>query len=110
MVALFRIEELCAGRILIDGIDVSKIPLDILRSRICIIPQDPVLFSSTIRFNLDPFDEYSDEELWSVLSVVDMKAYISSLPEKLFELVSEGGENYSAGQRQVRSNHGLMKF
>jgi ABC-type multidrug transport system fused ATPase/permease subunit len=64
MNALFRIQELSNGQILIDDIDTGKIPLNILRSRIGIIPQDPVMFSATIRFNLDPFNSYSDLQLW----------------------------------------------
>ena len=102
MVALFRIEELSGGQILIDDIDIANIPLNILRSKLCIIPQDPVMFSSTIRFNLDPFNLCTDEEVWGVLESVDMKTYVNSLPDKLQEMVSEGGENFSAGQRQVK--------
>lgn len=101
MVALFRIEELVTGRILIDGLDVASVPLNVLRSKLCIIPQDPVMFSATVRFNLDPFSNYSDSDLWDTLDSVDMKGYVSSLPKKLEELVSEGGENFSAGQRQL---------
>lgn len=101
MVALFRIEELTAGRILIDGIDIASVPLSTLRSKLCIIPQDPVMFSATVRFNLDPFNDFNDTELWDTLESVDMKAYVTSLPQKLEEMVSEGGENFSAGQRQV---------
>ncbi len=101
MVALFRIESLAAGRILIDGIDIATMPLKSLRSKLCIIPQDPVMFSSTVRFNLDPFDEVSDEELWEVLRSVNMYDHVQSLPNKLQEMVAEGGDNFSAGQRQV---------
>lgn len=101
MVALFRIEELCGGKIFIDDIDISTIPLKTLRSKLCIIPQDPVMFSASVRFNLDPFDEFSNEALWEVLQSVNMLEHIQSLPNKLDELVSEGGDNFSAGQRQV---------
>ena len=101
MIALFRIEELAAGSISIDNLDISTIPLQILRSKIAIIPQDPVMFSMTVRFNLDPFDKHTDEELWTVLDSVRMKDAISSLPNKLQELVAEGGDNFSAGQRQL---------
>lgn len=101
MVALFRIEELVEGRILIDGLDISRIPLPKLRSKLCIIPQDPVMFSASVRFNLDPFDEYTDEQVWTVLENVNMKDHVLSLPNKLDELVAEGGDNFSAGQRQV---------
>ena len=101
MVALFRIENLAAGRILIDDIDIASIPLQSLRSKLCIIPQDPVMFSAAVRFNLDPFDEFSDEELWEVLRSVNMYDHVQSLPGKLSEMVAEGGDNFSAGQRQL---------
>lgn len=101
MVALFRIENLQTGCIEIDGVNIATIPLSQLRSRLGIIPQDPVLFSASIRFNLDPFDQYSDEVVWEALGRVDMKDAIDSLPLKLQHLVSEGGENFSVGQRQL---------
>ena len=101
MVALFRIEPLHHGRIFIDDVDISSIPLQALRQKLCIIPQDPVMFSATLRFNLDPFDEFSDEEVWNVLKDVNMFDHAQSLPNKLLEMVAESGDNFSAGQRQV---------
>jgi ABC-type multidrug transport system fused ATPase/permease subunit len=101
MVTLFRIEEVREGRIVIDGIDISKLPLKTVRSKLCIIPQDPVMFSETVRFNVDPFDEFTDAEVWEVLRDVNMHEHVASLPNKLQELVAEGGDNFSAGQRQV---------
>jgi ABC-type multidrug transport system fused ATPase/permease subunit len=77
MVALFRIAPLVSGDIFIDGININSVPLSILRSKLGIIPQDPVIFSATIRYNLDPFDLYSDDELWSVLEMVNMKEAIN---------------------------------
>ncbi|CAG2180614.1 unnamed protein product, partial [Oppiella nova] len=65
--ALFRLIESAFGKISIDGIDISKLGLQELRSRLTIIPQDPVLFSGTIRTNLDPFNKFSDNELWTAL-------------------------------------------
>jgi len=101
MIGLFRINELFGGKILIDGIDIATIPLPLLRSKLGIIPQDPVMFSASIRFNLDPFNQHSDESLWEVLGRVDMKGHIMTLPNKLNEEVAEGGDNFSAGQRQL---------
>ena len=71
--ALFRIIEPTSGRIVIDGVDISRIGLHNLRKRITIIPQEPNLFAGTLRLNLDPFDEYTDEELWSALESSHMK-------------------------------------
>ena len=101
MNGLFRIENLSEGSIIIDGIDIAHVPLRILRSRIGIIPQDPVMFSASVRYNLDPLDDHTDEEIWSALDEVNMKESVNSLPEKLNEAVTEGGENFSAGQRQL---------
>lgn len=101
MIALFRIEELTSGTIAIDGIDCASIPLPLLRSKIGIIPQDSVMFSATIRFNLDPFNEHSDAEIWDILQKVNLKDHISNMEKKLDEDVAEGGENFSVGQRQL---------
>lgn len=101
--AMYRFQAIKAGKVTVDGVDTATIPLHELRSRLGIIPQDPVMFSATVRFNLDPFNLYSDLELWNVLAEVNMKEYVSSLPKKLEELVAEGGDNFSAGQRQVIS-------
>lgn len=101
MVALFRIEALRTGRIIIDGIDISKISLPSLRSKLCIIPQDPVMFSATVRFNLDPFDDFKTEEIEEVLKSVNMYEHVTGLKNGLQEMVSEGGDNFSAGQRQL---------
>ncbi|XP_026080611.1 canalicular multispecific organic anion transporter 1-like isoform X1 [Carassius auratus] len=98
---LFRIIEASEGRILIDGIDISTLGLHDLRSRLTIIPQDPVLFSGTLRMNLDPFETSSDEEIWSVLELAHLKDYVRGLPAGLQHEVSEGGENLSVGQRQL---------
>ncbi|KAG8000099.1 Canalicular multispecific organic anion transporter 1 [Nibea albiflora] len=98
---LFRIIEAAEGRILIDDLDISKIGLHDLRNRITIIPQDPVLFSGTLRMNLDPFDRFSDEEIWRVLELSHLKGYVSGLHEGLQHEVAEGGENLSVGQRQL---------
>ena len=101
MVSLFRVEHLQKGQILIDGVDIATVPLAVLRSKLGIIPQDPVMFSASVRFNLDPFREHSDDDIWNALVQVQMHEYIRSLPGKLDEEVAEGGSNFSAGQRQL---------
>ncbi|CAL8283935.1 unnamed protein product [Arctogadus glacialis] len=98
---LFRIIEAAEGRILIDGIDISKIGLHDLRSRLTIIPQDPVLFSGSLRMNLDPFENFSDQEVWTALELSHLKEYVAGLEKGLQYEVSEGGENLSVGQRQL---------
>ncbi|CAB9522599.1 Multiple drug resistance-associated protein-like transporter 1 [Seminavis robusta] len=119
MIALLRLVELDSGRILMDGVDASTVGLALLRSKIAVIPQDPVLFSGTIRSNLDPFQEFSDETLYGVLHRVGLfftsstengrslsSASLASLVsqcavQSLEDTVSEGGINYSVGQRQL---------
>uniref|UniRef100_A0A672I827 ABC-type glutathione-S-conjugate transporter n=1 Tax=Salarias fasciatus TaxID=181472 RepID=A0A672I827_SALFA len=98
---LFRIIEAVEGRIFIDGIDIAKLGLHDLRANLTIIPQDPVLFCGTLRMNLDPFDKFSDEEIWKVLELSHLKDFAAGLKEGLQYEVSEGGENLSVGQRQL---------
>ncbi|NXL78506.1 MRP3 protein, partial [Leptocoma aspasia] len=98
---LFRILEAVKGEIKIDGLKISEIGLHDLRSRLTIIPQDPVLFSGTLRMNLDPFNKYSDEEIWKALELSHLKRFVSSQPSMLDYECSEGGENLSVGQRQL---------
>ncbi|TNM90473.1 hypothetical protein fugu_002762 [Takifugu bimaculatus] len=100
-VALFRLVEPTEGTILIDGVDISSIGLEDLRSKLSIIPQDPVLFCGTIRYNLDPFNKYSDEEIWEALEKTYIKDSISKLDGKLLAPVLENGENFSVGERQL---------
>uniref|UniRef100_A0A8B9LPT4 Multidrug resistance-associated protein 1 n=1 Tax=Astyanax mexicanus TaxID=7994 RepID=A0A8B9LPT4_ASTMX len=98
---LFRIIEAAQGEICIDGVNIANLGLHDLRSRITIIPQDPVLFSGSLRMNLDPFDGYSDEDVWRALELAHLKNFVSGLPDKLNHECSEGGENLSLGQRQL---------
>ena len=76
--SLFRIIEASDGKIFIDGIDISKLGLHSLRSRLTIIPQDPVLFSGNLRLNLDPFDLHTDEDIWRALEHAHLKAFVQS--------------------------------
>ncbi|KAJ0791413.1 putative ABC-type xenobiotic transporter [Helianthus annuus] len=101
--ALFRLVELEKGRILIDNYDILSFGLTDLRKVLGIIPQSPVLFSGTVRFNLDPFNEHSDLELWEALERSYLKNAIARNPFGLDAEVSEGGENFSVGQRQLLS-------
>ncbi|XP_059490449.1 probable multidrug resistance-associated protein lethal(2)03659 [Neocloeon triangulifer] len=98
--ALFRLAK-CSGRILIDGVDTTTLGLHQLRANISIIPQEPVLFSGNMRKNLDPFDEFPDEVLWTALEEVEMKEAVAELPGGLGAKMSEGGSNFSVGQRQL---------
>ncbi|XP_072278482.1 ATP-binding cassette sub-family C member 8-like [Pyxicephalus adspersus] len=99
--AFFRMVDMFQGRIIIDGIDIAKLPLQTLRSRLSIILQDPILFSGTIRFNLDPENKCSDCVLWEALEIAQLKHVVKALPGGLDALVTEGGENFSVGQRQL---------
>jgi ABC-type multidrug transport system fused ATPase/permease subunit len=98
---LFRLLESAGGSITIDGRNIARMGLDDLRSRLTIIPQDPVLFSGTMRLNLDPFDAYEDVDLWRALERAHLKEFVSGLPDKLEAPVAEGGDNLSVGQRQL---------
>ncbi|KDR22129.1 probable multidrug resistance-associated protein lethal(2)03659 [Zootermopsis nevadensis] len=98
--ALYRLTPI-EGSIYIDGINTTAIGLHELRKKLSIIPQVPVLFSGTLRKNLDPFDEYSDAILWRALEEVELKNVINDLSAGLNSRVMEGGSNFSIGQRQL---------
>ncbi|WPK23590.1 hypothetical protein PUMCH_000831 [Australozyma saopauloensis] len=112
--AFFRFMDLETGKIAIDGVDISKIGLDDLRQAITIIPQDPTLFTGTIRSNLDPYDQYTDEQIFEALTRVNLIARgereaskqvtTTDNQNKFLDIetsISEGGSNLSQGQRQL---------
>ncbi|XP_036376336.1 ATP-binding cassette sub-family C member 9 isoform X3 [Megalops cyprinoides] len=99
--AFFNMVDMFEGKIVIDGIDICKLPLQTLRSRLSIILQDPILFSGSIRFNLDPERKCTDEGLWEALEIAQLKNMVKALPGGLDAMVTEGGENFSVGQRQL---------
>ncbi|XP_011043294.1 PREDICTED: ABC transporter C family member 12-like isoform X3 [Populus euphratica] len=101
--ALFRIIELERGEITIDGCDITKFGLTDLRRALSIIPQSPVLFSGTVRFNLDPFSEHNDANLWEALERAHLKDAVRNSSFGLDAQVFEGGESFSVGQRQLLS-------
>ena len=103
MLALFRLVEYeTDSSISIDGVDIREVGLYTLRSQLTIIPQDPVMFCGTLRYNLDPFTLYTDQEIWNVLERVQLKTVIQEkFPLLLSTVISERGENISVGQRQL---------
>lgn len=130
MSTLLRLYPIDSGTVLIDDIDISTIPLKCLRSNIAVIPQDPVLFHGTVRYNLDPFDDYTDNEVWEALERTQLKAtvckkdlvvtihfcilnlkykkYNSAIQvereeKRLHAPVVAHGENFSLGEKQLIS-------
>jgi ABC-type multidrug transport system fused ATPase/permease subunit len=98
---LFRILDAFQGHIYIDGKDTQQLGLETLRSRMFIILQDPVLFEGTFRSNLDPNNEFSDDQIWDALELCGLKPQFETLPEKLEQLITEGGDQLSLGQKQL---------
>ncbi|KAJ0945269.1 putative ABC-type xenobiotic transporter [Helianthus annuus] len=99
--ALFRLVEPTDGRIVIDDLDITSIGLHDLRSSFGIIPQEPTLFSGSIRYNLDPLSDHSDQEIWKVLEKCQLREVIQDKKEGLDSLVVQDGSNWSLGQRQL---------
>jgi len=106
IVAIYRFAELTSGHITIDHRNIHLLGLRSLRSALTIVPQEPVLFSGSVKFNLDPFDEFRESDMWTALEAVELINYVkqlgASMPGKeLDAVVSEGGSNFSVGQRQL---------
>jgi len=101
LLVLLRIIEPRAGRVLLNGVDTRDVGLATLRSVLGLVPQDPVLFSGSLRYNLDPFGLYVDGRIWEALRVTGMKALIETWPAKLSHQIKEEGSNLSFGQRQL---------
>ncbi|RHN81721.1 putative xenobiotic-transporting ATPase [Medicago truncatula] len=99
--ALFRLVEPAGGKIIVDGIDIGSIGLHDLRSRFGIIPQDPTLFNGTVRYNLDPLSQHSDQEIWEVLGKCQLQEAVQEKEGGLDSSVVEDGANWSMGQRQL---------
>lgn len=99
--SLFRLIESAGGEITIDGVRISDLGLHELRSKITILPQDPVIFSGSLRLNLDPFNEYTDLQLWKALETAHLKSFVQSLTGQLQYDCGEGGMSLSVGQRQL---------
>ncbi|KAM7258722.1 hypothetical protein ACFE04_014463 [Oxalis oulophora] len=99
--SLFRLVEPQDGKIVIDDLDISFIGLQHLRSRLAIIPQDPTLFSGTVRYNLDPLSQHTDQEIWEVIGKCQLREAILMKPEGLNATVVKDGSNWSMGQRQL---------
>nr|XP_020167496.1 ABC transporter C family member 10 [Aegilops tauschii subsp. strangulata] len=99
--ALFRLVEPAEGKIIIDSVDISTIGLHDLRSRLGIIPQDPTLFQGTVRYNLDPLGQFSDQQIWEVLQKCQLLEVVQEKEQGLDSHVVEDGSNWSMGQRQL---------
>lgn len=92
---LFRLYDI-KGKILIDGIDIQTLALNFLRSQISIIPQDPIIFSGTIRQNIDPLNQYQDEDIWKAVKITGLETIINNLSLSIDNIT-----NFSSGQKQL---------
>ena len=98
--ALFRMPE-PTGHIIIDGVDIGNLNIQSCRQAISVIAQDPVLFTGTLRLNMDPFEDYDDHEIWESLDKAHLKTLVKDLPKQLLHQVKESGSNFSVGERQL---------
>ena len=99
--SISRIVEIFEGQIQIDGVDIQKIPLNELRRRITVIPQDPTMFTGTLRFNLDPEEICTDEEIKYLLNKAQLDSILNQSDDGLLQKISENGANLSSGERQL---------
>ncbi|KAF1663325.1 Multidrug resistance-associated protein 1, partial [Aptenodytes patagonicus] len=100
-VGLLRLVEAAEGAILVDGLDIAQLGLHDLRTKITVIPQDPVLFSGSLRMNLDPLNQYTDADIWTALELTQLKNFVADLPDQLEYKCTDQGENLSTGQKQL---------
>ena len=98
--ALFRMPQ-PTGQVIIDDVNIGKINIQSARRAISVITQNPILFTGSLRMNLDPFQEYSDQELWEALEEASLKNMVEKLPKQLSEEIKECGANFSVGERQL---------
>lgn len=98
---LLRLLEAAEGGIWIDGVPIAQVGLHTLRSRITIIPQDPILFPGSLRMNLDMLQEHTDEAIWAALETVQLRAVVATLPGQLHYECADQGDNLSVGQKQL---------
>jgi len=101
LLSLFRIINPAEGCVIIDGINTVDMKLSTIRSALTIIPQEPTLFTGTVRYNIDPCDQYTDEQIWDALRLAHMEEVIKNIEGGLSGQVTEGGDNFSVGQRQL---------
>ncbi|XP_032233715.2 ATP-binding cassette sub-family C member 4 [Nematostella vectensis] len=100
LAALFRLPE-PGGEVLIDGVDLGTIDIQAARRAMAVITQDPVLFGGTLRRNLDPFDKFTDQEIWAALESVQLLNTVRALPDQLMYQLGESGSTFSVGERQL---------
>lgn len=101
LTALLQLSEIESGRIKIDGVDIAKIGVTDLRSRLSIIPQDPTIFDGNIRHNIDPFGTHTDDQIWEALRRVHLFDVVTQLPGGIDSELADEGVNFSLGQRQL---------
>jgi ABC-type multidrug transport system fused ATPase/permease subunit len=99
--AFYRMLYFHSGQIIVDGIDITRLPLDIARGVFAIVPQEPHLFSGTLKYNLDRIGKFTDTQIWKALQEVQLSQYVKALPGQLNYEIAERGGNFSVGQRQL---------